>query len=43
MQKVNVKVNWSMVKVNGYWSGSVSGFWVGSGHGSSSRADDVIL
>ena len=30
--KVNtkVKVNWSMVKVNGYWSGSVSGFRVGS-------------
>ena len=30
--KVNakVKVNWSRVKVNGYWSGSVSGFRVGS-------------
>ena len=34
MQKVKVKVNWSRVKVNGYWSGS--------GHGLSSRADDVI-
>ena len=30
--KVNakVKVNWSRVKVNGYWSGSVPGFQVGS-------------
>ena len=30
--KVNakVKVNWSKVKVNGYWSKLVSGFWVGS-------------
>ena len=30
--KVNakVKVNWSRVKVNGYWSGSVPGFRVGS-------------
>ena len=25
-QKVKVKVNWSRVKVNGYWSGSVFGF-----------------
>ena len=25
MQKVKVKVNWSRVKVNGYWSGSVPG------------------
>ena len=32
---VKVKVNWSRVKVNGYWSGS--------GHGSSSRSADVIL
>ena len=24
-QKVKVKVNWSRVKVNGYWSGSVPG------------------
>ena len=29
MQKVKVKVNWSRVKVNGYWSGSVLGFRVG--------------
>ena len=29
-QKVKVKVNWSRVKVNGYWSGSVPGFRVGS-------------
>ena len=29
------KVNWSRVKVNGYWSGS--------GHGLSSRFADVIL
>ena len=30
--KVNakVKVNWSKVKVNGYWSELVPGFWVGS-------------
>ena len=28
--KVKVKVNWSRVKVNGYWSGSVLGFQVGS-------------
>ena len=28
-QKVKVKVNWSRVKVNGYWSGSVPGFRVG--------------
>ena len=28
--KVKVKVNWSRVKVNGYWSGSVLGFRVGS-------------
>ena len=30
--KVNakVKVNWSRVKVNGYWSGLVPSFWVGS-------------
>ena len=30
--KVNtkVKVNGSRVKVNGYWSGSIPGFWVGS-------------
>ena len=29
--KVNtkVKVNWSIVKVNGYWFRSVPGFWVG--------------
>ena len=25
-----VKVNWSIVKVNEYWFGSVPGFWVGS-------------
>ena len=29
------KINWSRVKVNGYW--------FGSGHGSSSRFADVIL
>ena len=28
--KVKVKVNWSRVKVNGYWSGSVPGFRFGS-------------
>ena len=28
--KVKVKVNWSMVKVNGYWSRSVPSFRVGS-------------
>ena len=25
-----VKVNWSRIKVNGYWSESILGFWVGS-------------
>ena len=34
-QKVKVKVNWSRVKVNGYWSGS--------GHGSSNKSADIIL
>ena len=29
-KKVKVKVNWSRVKVNGYWSGSVLGFRVRS-------------
>ena len=29
-QHKKVKVNWSKVKVNGYWSGSVLGFQVGS-------------